>query len=97
VARELRDSPVFATYPSFDELAASLMRRDPNLDPDTPRSAREAGGIEHTRLRTDGSDAHLPEVLQNVRIETIAGAGQMLHDEQPGEVARLIEEFLQRP
>jgi pimeloyl-ACP methyl ester carboxylesterase len=31
-----------------------------------------------------------------VRIETIAGAGHMLHHERPEEVARLIEEFLQR-
>jgi pimeloyl-ACP methyl ester carboxylesterase len=56
---------------------------------------------EHSELRArlgpDGSDARLREVFQNVRIETIAGAGHMLHHERPEEVARLVGEFLQRP
>jgi pimeloyl-ACP methyl ester carboxylesterase len=46
------------------------------------------------RLGADGSDAHLREVFQDLRIKTIAGAGHMLHHERPEEVARLIERFL---
>jgi pimeloyl-ACP methyl ester carboxylesterase len=50
-----------------------------------------------SRLGADGTDAHLHEVFRDLRIETIAGAGHMLHHERPEEVARLIEEFLQLP
>jgi pimeloyl-ACP methyl ester carboxylesterase len=49
------------------------------------------------RLGPDGSDAHLRELFRHVRIETIAGAGHMLHHERPEEVARLIQEFLRGP
>jgi pimeloyl-ACP methyl ester carboxylesterase len=141
---ELRNIPGFATYATFDELAASLMRRNPRLTPDRAQFIAQSWGIErapgqiqmradprhrivnpvlyrtdeveacwrrvtapvmfvlgeHSELRArlgpDGSDARLRDVFKNVRIETIAGAGHMLHHERPEEVARLIEEFLQR-
>jgi pimeloyl-ACP methyl ester carboxylesterase len=54
---------------------------------------------EHTELRAalgaDGSDAALQAMFPHARLATIAGAGHMLHHEQPEAVARAIEEFLQ--
>ena len=41
-----------------------------------------------SRLGDEGTDAHLRGLFQDVRIETIAGAGHMLHHERPEEVAR---------
>lgn len=142
---ELRGTRDFATYASFDELAGSLVRRNPRLDPERAQFIARSWGVEHgpgqirmgadprhrlvnpvlyrcdeveacwrrvsapvmfllgehselrSRLGPDGSDARLREVFRDVRIETIAGAGHMLHHERPDEVARLIEEFLERP
>ena len=139
---ELRYTPDFASYASFDELAGALMRRNPRLDPERAQFIARSWGVEHrseirlradprhklvnpvlyrrdeaeacwrhvgapvllllgeeseqrARLGADGSDAHLREVFQDLRIKTIAGAGHMLHHERPEEVARLIEKFLQ--
>lgn len=46
------------------------------------------------RLGSDVTDDRLRELFQGLRIETVAGAGHMLHHERPAEAARLIEEFL---
>ncbi len=138
----LHGTPDFANYASFDELASTLMRRNPRLDPERAQFIARSWGAEYgagrirmrgdprhklvnpvlyrreeaeacwrrinapvlfllgaesqlrARLGADGTDAHLREVFRNVRIETIACAGHMLHHERPEEVARLIEEFL---
>ena len=47
-----------------------------------------------SRLGAEGTDEHLRGLFRDVRIETIADAGHMLHHERPEEVARLIEEFM---
>jgi pimeloyl-ACP methyl ester carboxylesterase len=142
---QLRGTPEFSTYVSFEQLADSLMRRNSRLDPDRAQFIARGWGVErglgqvrlradprhklvnpvlyrrdeaeacwrrvsapvlflvgeHSELRSrlgpDGTDAHLREVFRDLRIETIAGAGHMLHHERPEEVARLIEEFLQLP
>jgi pimeloyl-ACP methyl ester carboxylesterase len=138
---QLRYTPDFASYASFDELAGALMRRNPRLDPERAQFIARSWGVEHrsdirlradprhklvnpvlyrrdeaeacwrhvsapvllllgeqselrARLGADGSDAHLREVFQDLRIKTITGAGHMLHHERPEEVARLIEKFL---
>lgn len=139
---QLRGTRDFATYVSFEELAGSLVRRNPRLDPDRAQFIARSWGVEYgsgqirlradpryklvnpvlyrrdeaeacwrrvsapmllllgeqselrPRLGPDGTDAHLHELFRDLRIETIAGAGHMLHHERPEEVARLIEEFL---
>lgn len=46
------------------------------------------------KLGTDGLAAAFREHIPGVRIEIMAGAGHMLHHEQPEAVARLLETFL---
>lgn len=46
------------------------------------------------RLGTDGTAASFRENIPGVRIEVLAGAGHMLHHEQPAAVARLLEDFM---
>ena len=138
---QLRGAADFASYASFDELASTLMKRNPRLEPERAQFIARTWGVEHgagrirmrgdprhklvnpvlyrreeaeacwrritapvllvlgeesqlrSRLGEEGTDAHLRGLFQDVRIETIAGAGHMLHHERPEEVARLIEEF----
>jgi pimeloyl-ACP methyl ester carboxylesterase len=47
------------------------------------------------RLGADGTIAALRAVHPGVELASIAGAGHMLHIEQPGLVAPLIEAFLE--
>ena len=139
---QLRETRDFPTYASFDQLTASVLRRNPRLEPDRAQFVASTWGVEHgvggirlradprhrlvnpvlyrreeaeacwrrvsapvllvlgelsdlrSRLGSDGTDAHMREVFRDLRIETIAGAGHMMHHEQPAEVARLIEAFL---
>ena len=139
---QLRGTPEFSTYVSFEQLADALMRRNPRLDPDRAQFIARSWGVEHglgqvrlhadprhklvnpvlyrrdeteacwrrvsapvlllvgeqsqlrSRLGPEGTDAHFHVVFRDLRIETIADAGHMLHHERPEEVARLIEEFL---
>jgi pimeloyl-ACP methyl ester carboxylesterase len=46
------------------------------------------------RLGEDGTEAGFRANIPALRIETVAGAGHMLHHEQPEAVARLVEAFL---
>lgn len=46
------------------------------------------------RLGMDGGVETFRPLVANLRIETVAGAGHMLHHEEPRAVARLIESFL---
>jgi pimeloyl-ACP methyl ester carboxylesterase len=47
-----------------------------------------------TRLGEEASDEKLHSLLANLSLVTIAGAGHMMHHEQPVAVARAIEQFL---
>ena len=47
-----------------------------------------------TRLGMEGGEAAFRACIPNVRVEVLAGAGHMLHHEEPAAVARLIEDFL---
>src|SRR5262249_21940488 len=133
------------TYATFEELANTLMRRNPRLDRDRADFIARSWGEEtslgpirvrgdprhklvnpvlyrreeaeacwpritapvllvlggqsqlRSRLGADGSDAHFSGVFRDLRIETIANAGHMLHHEQPEEIACLIESFLEDP
>ncbi len=46
------------------------------------------------KLGTDGLAASFRECIPGLRIEVLAGAGHMLHHEQPEAVARLLQEFM---
>lgn len=46
-----------------------------------------------SRSRADGGVSALEACIRKLRIEVLAGAGHMLHHEQPGAVVRLIEDF----
>ena len=46
------------------------------------------------RLGTEDGEAAFRGSIPNVRVEVLAGAGHMLHHEEPAAVARLIEDFL---
>ncbi len=46
------------------------------------------------KLGPDGTPEALRALVPGMRLETVAGAGHMLHIEAPGEVASLIEPFL---
>jgi pimeloyl-ACP methyl ester carboxylesterase len=142
---QLRGAPEFGTYATFDELANTLLRRNPRLDRDRAEFIARSWGVEtslgpvrvrgdprhklvnpvlyrreeaeacwrritapvlfvlggqsqlRSRLGADGTDAHFSAVFRHLRIETISGAGHMLHHEQPEEVACLIESFLEEP
>jgi len=48
------------------------------------------------RLGADASEAQLRRVIRSLDIATIAGAGHMMHHEQPEAVAGVIEVFLER-
>jgi pimeloyl-ACP methyl ester carboxylesterase len=48
------------------------------------------------RLGKDGSDEALRALLPGLEIARIAGAGHMMHIEQPEALAKLIEDFLSR-
>ena len=47
-----------------------------------------------TRVDAEGGVETFKPLIRNLRIETVAGAGHMLHHEEPRAVARLIESFL---
>ncbi len=49
------------------------------------------------RLGMEGSEAVFRACMPRVRVEVLAGAGHMLHHEEPAAVARLIEDFLENP
>jgi len=138
---QLRGTPAFSSYPSYDALAASLVQRNPRLRADRALFIARSWGVEHgagalrlradprhklvnavlyrreeaeacwrrvtapvlfllgaqsefrARLGPDGTDEHFRELFRELRIETIAHAGHMLHHEQPEQVAQLIEKF----
>lgn len=46
------------------------------------------------RLGPDGTVARFRETVPDLRIEVLAGAGHMLHHEQPEAVARVLEDFI---
>jgi len=46
------------------------------------------------RLGEDGETARLSAAFPHIRIETLAGAGHMMHHERPVDVARIVEGFL---
>lgn len=142
---QLRTTPEFASYGSFEQFAGFLQRRNPRLDSERALFIARSWGVEddagqirirsdprhklvnpvlyrrdeaeacwrrvnapvllllggqsefRSRLGEDGTDAHFRELFRDLRIETLAGAGHMLHHERPQEVARLVEEFLQVP
>jgi pimeloyl-ACP methyl ester carboxylesterase len=54
---QLRDTPAFTSYPSFEELAVSLVRRNPRLDPQRALFIARSWGVEHStgalKLRAD--------------------------------------------
>jgi pimeloyl-ACP methyl ester carboxylesterase len=47
------------------------------------------------RLGVEGGEAAFRASIPGVRVEVLADAGHMLHHEEPANVARLIEEFLE--
>jgi pimeloyl-ACP methyl ester carboxylesterase len=47
-----------------------------------------------TRIDVEGGIEAFRPLIRDLRIETVAGAGHMLHHEEPRTVARLIETFL---
>lgn len=139
---QLRKTPVFGEYASYQDLAQLLLHRNPRLTRDraefiatswaaaTPdgkvRILAEPGHklvnpylyrrdeveacwrqiaapamlvlAEQSeflpKLGTDGLLGRFRESIPGVRIEVLAGAGHMLHHEQPGAVAQLLEDFL---
>jgi pimeloyl-ACP methyl ester carboxylesterase len=46
-----------------------------------------------TRLHADGTDEYFRSIFPHAQVRTIAGAGHMLHHEQPEATARCIVEF----
>jgi pimeloyl-ACP methyl ester carboxylesterase len=46
------------------------------------------------RLGEDGSDARLRQFIAGLSMETVSGAGHMMHHERPEDVARLLEPFI---
>jgi pimeloyl-ACP methyl ester carboxylesterase len=48
------------------------------------------------RLGADGAEGTMRSIIQSVEIARIAGAGHMLHIEQPETIAPIIERFSSR-
>ena len=46
------------------------------------------------RLAPEGGVESFRPLVRDLRVETVAGAGHMLHHEEPRAVARLIETFV---
>ena len=142
---EVRGPLEFAEYPSLEELAARVAKRNPRLPPERAAyvaacwsEPRPQGGVRlradpaHrranpylyrreeleacwrqigarvllvvgaesellARLRPEGGVESFRALVPNLAIETVAGAGHMLHHEAPRAIARLVEAFVGNP